>query len=296
MDHVVKIKKGLDIQLEGIPSPKTSNTPDSQLYAIIPDDFVGLTPKVIVKPGEKVLTGSPVIHDKTHPNIVVASPVSGEIVTIERGERRKVIKITIKPDASQQALEFGRFDLENMDSSEIKDLLLKSGIFAFIKQRPYDTAPRDIFVTAFDSAPLAPDYAFILKEEKQHFETGLKALNKLTSGKVYVGISQRQPIDVKNATSVIFDGPHPAGNVGIQINHRRHSMDDERSRRTLHRKTIRQRHRRLFSHSRRYRLRNRRPALRTHPYRRIHRFHHTRYGKSGRIRTTLYQRKCIDGG
>ena len=225
MDHVVKIKKGLDIQLEGIPSPKISNTPDSLLYAIIPDDFVGLTPKVIVKPGEKVLTGSPIIHDKTHPNIVVTSPVSGEIVTIERGERRKVIKITIKPDASQQDLEFGRFDLENMDSSEIKDLLLKSGIFAFIKQRPYDivanpdTAPRDIFVTAFDSAPLAPDYAFILKEEKQHFETGLKALNKLTSGKVYVGISQRQPIDVKNATSVIFDGPHPAGNVGIQINH-----------------------------------------------------------------------------
>ena len=194
MDHVVKIKKGLDIQLEGIPSPKISNTPDSQLYAIIPDDFVGLTPKVIVKPGEKVLTGSPIIHDKTHPNIVVTSPVSGEIVTIERGERRKVIKITIKPDASQQDLEFGRFDLENMDSSEIKDLLLKSGIFAFIKQRPYDivanpdTTPRDIFVTAFDSAPLAPDYAFILKEEKQHFETGLKALNKLTSGKVYVGI------------------------------------------------------------------------------------------------------------
>ena len=135
MDHVVKIKKGLDIQLKGIPSPKISNTPDCLLYAIIPDDFVGLTPKVIVKPGEKVLTGSPIIHDKTHPNIVVTSPVSGEIVTIERGERRKVIKITIKPDASQQALEFGRFDLENMDSSEIKDLLLKSGIFAFIKQR-----------------------------------------------------------------------------------------------------------------------------------------------------------------
>ena len=109
-------------------------------------------------------------------------PVSGEIVTIERGERRKVIKITIKPDASQQALEFGRFDLENMDSSEIKDLLLKSGIFAFIKQRPYDivanpdTTPRDIFVTAFDSAPLAPDYAFILKEEKQHFETDRKSV------------------------------------------------------------------------------------------------------------------------
>ena len=138
MDHVVKIKKGLDIQLEGIPSPKISNTPDSQLYAIIPDDFVGLTPKVIVKPGEKVLTGSPVIHDKTHSNIVVTSPVSGEIVTIERGERRKVIKITIKPDDSQQALEFRKFDLENIDSYENKTLKMKSTIYSYIKQQPYE--------------------------------------------------------------------------------------------------------------------------------------------------------------
>ena len=102
MDHVVKIKKGLDIQLKGIPSPKISNTPDSQLYAIIPDDFVGWAPIVIVKPGETVLTGSPIIHDKTHPNIVVTSPVRAEIVTIEQGERQKIIKITIKPNDSPQ--------------------------------------------------------------------------------------------------------------------------------------------------------------------------------------------------
>ncbi len=225
MDHVVKIKKGLDIQLQGIPSPRISEVPNSQLYAIIPDDFVGLTPKITVKPGDKVLAGTPIMHDKSHVDVTIVSPISGEITAIERGERRKVMKITIKPDSTQQSVEFGKLDLDSMNGDEVKALLLKSGTFAFIKQRPYDivanpdTTPRDIFVTAFDSAPLAPDYSFVLKEEMQHFETGLKALSKLTPGKVYVGVSAKQPIEVKNGTAVIFDGPHPAGNVGVQINH-----------------------------------------------------------------------------
>ena len=192
MDHVVKIKKGLDIQLQGIPSPRISEVPNSQLYAIIPDDFVGLTPKITVKPGDKVLAGTPIMHDKSHVDVTIVSPISGEITAIERGERRKVMKITIKPDSTQQSVEFGKLDLDSMNGDEVKALLLKSGTFAFIKQRPYDivanpdTTPRDIFVTAFDSAPLAPDYSFVLKEEMQHFETGLKALSKLTPGKVYV--------------------------------------------------------------------------------------------------------------
>ena len=190
MNHVVKIKKGLDIQLEGAPALEISNSTNSQLYAIIPDDFTGLTPKVDVKPGDKVLAGSPVMHDKTLTDVVVTSPVSGEVVAVERGERRKVMKITIKPDATQQAVEFGKVSPDTMQASDLKALLLKSGTFAFIKQRPYDiianpnTTPRDIFVTAFDSAPLAPDYAFVLKDEMHHLETGLKALARLTPGKV----------------------------------------------------------------------------------------------------------------
>ena len=225
MDHIVKIKKGLDIQLQGAPTPRISEAPSSPLYAIIPDNFVGLTPKIIVKPGDKVLAGTPILHDKSHIDMTVVSPVSGEIVAIERGERRKVMRIIIKPDANQDALSFGQPSLDSMSGDEVKALLLKSGTFAFIKQRPYDivanpdTTPRDIFVTAFDSAPLAPDYTFILKDEMQHFETGLKALSKLTPGKVYVGVSSKQPVEAKNGTSVIFDGPHPAGNVGVQINH-----------------------------------------------------------------------------
>ena len=136
MNHVVKIKKGLDIQLEGAPALEISNSTNSQLYAIIPDDFTGLTPKVDVKPGDKVLAGSPVMHDKTLTDVVVTSPVSGEVVAVERGERRKVMKITIKPDATQQAVEFGKVSPDTMQASDLKALLLKSGTFAFIKQRP----------------------------------------------------------------------------------------------------------------------------------------------------------------
>lgn len=225
MDRVVKIKKGLDIQLQGIPEPRISNAPDSELYAIVPDDFVGITPKVIVKPGDKVMAGSPIFYDKSRPDILVTSPVSGEIAAVERGERRKVMKITIKPDTAHQAVDFGKHSLGSMKGDEIKELLLKSGIFAFIKQRPYDivanpdTKPRDIFVTAFDSAPLAPSYSLILNQEKQHLETGLQALSKLTDGKVYVGVSVHDSIETTAGTVVAFDGPHPAGNVGVQINH-----------------------------------------------------------------------------
>ena len=225
MDHVVKIKKGLDIQLQGAPTLEISQSAESLLYAIIPDDFTGLTPKVDVKPGDRVLAGSPVMHDKTHTDVVVTSPVSGEVVAVERGERRKVMKITIKPDTKQEAVDFGKVSPDTASADDLKALLLKSGTFAFIKQRPYDiianpdTTPRDIFVTAFDSAPLAPDYAFILKEELHYLETGLKALAKLTPGKVYVGVSKRLPLALKNGEIVLFDGPHPAGNVGVQINH-----------------------------------------------------------------------------
>ncbi len=225
MNRVVKIKKGLDIQLQGIPEERISTAPVGELYAIVPDDFTGITPKVVVKPGEKVLVGSPLFHDKNHPEVLITAPVSGEVVAVERGERRKVLKITIKPEASQQALDLGKCNPDQASAEELKALLLRSGIFALIKQRPYDivanpdVAPRDIFVSAFDTAPLAPNYAFLLKEEMGHLEAGLKVLSKLTAGKVYVGTSATHTLAIKNAKVVAFDGPHPAGNVGVHINH-----------------------------------------------------------------------------
>ncbi len=225
MNRVVKIKKGLDIQLQGVPEARISTASVGELYAIVPDDFTGITPKVVVKPGEQVLAGSPLFYDKSHPELFVTAPVSGEVVAVERGERRKVLKITIKPEASQRALDLGKCNPDQASAEELKSLLLRSGIFALIKQRPYDivanpdVAPRDIFVSAFDTAPLAPNYTLLLKEEMEHLEAGLKALSKLTAGKVYVGTSAAQPLALKSATVVAFDGPHPAGNVGVHINH-----------------------------------------------------------------------------
>lgn len=225
MANVVKLKKGLDINLKGKPVSVVEEAAVSEYFAIIPDDFHGIIPKVVVKPGERVDAGTPLMYDKNRPEIKFVSPVSGEVVAVNRGERRKVLDITVKADAEQTYVEFGKQNVAELSGEQLKELLLRSGIFPFIKQRPYDVianpeiAPRDIFVTAWDTAPLAPDFNFVLKGEEADFQTGLDALGKLTSGKVYVGMSARKPVSVLNAEPVLFEGPHPAGNVGVQIQH-----------------------------------------------------------------------------
>ena len=225
MANVVKLKKGLDINLKGRPVNVVEEAAVSEYFAIIPDDFHGVVPKVVVKPGEHVDAGAPLMYDKNRPEVQFVSPVSGEVVAINRGERRKVLDITVKADTEQTYVEFGKKNVDDLTGEQIKDLLLQSGIFPFIKQRPYDVIanpevnPRDIFVTAWDTAPLAPDFNFVLKGDEINFQTGLDALRKLTSGKVYVGMSVSNPISVSNVESVLFEGPHPAGNVGVQIQH-----------------------------------------------------------------------------
>lgn len=225
MANVVKLKKGLDINLKGRPVNVVEEAAVSEYFAIIPDDFHGVVPKVVVKPGEHVDAGTPLMYDKNCPEIQFVSPVSGEIAAINRGERRKVLDITVKADTEQIYVEFGKKNVKDLTGEQIKDLLLQAGIFPFIKQRPYDVIanpeikPRDIFVTAWDTAPLAPDFNFVLKGDEINFQTGLDALRKLTSGKVYVGMSASNPISVSNVESVLFEGPHPAGNVGVQIQH-----------------------------------------------------------------------------
>ena len=195
MANVVKLKKGLDINLKGRPVNVVEEAALSEYFAIIPDDFHGVVPKVVVKPGEHVDAGAPLMYDKNRPEVQFVSPVSGEVVAINRGERRKVLDITVKADTEQTYVEFGKKNVDDLTGEQIKDLLLQSGIFPFIKQRPYDVIanpevnPRDIFVTAWDTAPLAPDFNFVLKGDEINFQTGLDALRKLTSGKVYVGMS-----------------------------------------------------------------------------------------------------------
>ena len=196
-------------------------------YALCPDDFTGVSPKVVVKEQEYVMAGGPLFIDKNHPEVKFVSPVSGVVTSVERGARRKVMSITVEAAAEQDFEEFGRKEVASMDAQAVKEALLESGMFAFVRQRPYDViadpsvAPRAIFVSAFDSSPLAPDFEFVLKGQEADFQTGLSALAKIA--KTYLGISVHQTSSAltgaKDVAVTVFDGPHPAGNVGVQINH-----------------------------------------------------------------------------
>ena len=227
MANLIKLRKGLDINLKGKATAEVVAVKEPGFYALIPDDFTGVTPKVVVKEQEYVMAGGPLFIDKNHPEVKFVSPVSGVVTSVERGARRKVMSITVEAAAEQDFQEFGKKDVAKMDAAAVKELLLESGMFAFFRQRPYDViadptvAPRAIFVSAFDSNPLAPDFEFALKGEEANFQTGLDALAKIA--KTYLSISVKQSAaaltQAKNVTVTVFDGPHPAGNVGVQINH-----------------------------------------------------------------------------
>jgi Na+-transporting NADH:ubiquinone oxidoreductase subunit A len=225
MVNVIKIKKGLDIHLKGKASEVMLQGRDSDAYALVPDVFDGISPKVVVKAGDKVKAGTPLMTDKLHPEMKFVSSVSGEVAAVNRGEKRKVLSIVVKPDATQSFEEFGVKDVSKMKPEEIKESMLAGGVWPFIRQRPYDfvaspdTAPRDIFVSTYYSAPLAPNFEFIVKGQENDFRTGLDALSKLTAGKVYVGVKAGSQLNVGSAERVEIDGPHPAGNVGVLINH-----------------------------------------------------------------------------
>ena len=226
MANLIKLRKGLDINLKVKAAEELVTVKEPGFYALVPDDFPGVTPKVVVKEQEYVMAGGPLFIDKNHPEVKFVSPVSGVVTSVERGARRKVMNIVVEAAAEQDYEEFGKQDVARMNADRVKELLLQSGMFAFIKQRPYDViadpavAPRAIFVSAFDSNPLAPEFEFALKGEEANFQTGLDALAKIA--KTYLGISVKQKsaalTQAKNVTITAFDGPNPAGNVGVQIN------------------------------------------------------------------------------
>ena len=225
MANVIKIKKGLDINLKGKASEVLLNGGKSESYAIVPDNYNGILPKVVARVGDKVKAGSVLMIDKNRPEIKFVSPVSGEVSAVNRGEKRKVLSIVVKSDAQIEYEDFGKKNVSSMKSEEVKEAILNAGMWSFIKQRPYDIVatpsetPRDIFVSAFYSAPLAPNFDFILKGQEADFQTGLDALAKLTTGKVYVGVRKGSAVNVKGVETVEVEGPHPAANVGVQINH-----------------------------------------------------------------------------
>ena len=227
MANIIRLRKGLDINLKGKAARTWVDVEEPKFYSLVPDDFWGVAPKVVVKEQEYVMAGGPLFVDKRHPELRVVSPVSGVVTSVERGARRKVLRIVVEAAEEQDIELFDVKDLNHASGEEVKTLLLESGLFAFIRQRPYDIVadptvqPRAIFVSAFDTNPLAPDFEFVLEGNEADFQTGLTALSKMAD--TYLGISATQTAaaltQAKNVTVNVFDGPHPAGNVGVQINH-----------------------------------------------------------------------------
>lgn len=227
MANVIRIRKGLDINLKGKATGELFNVKQPEIYALVPDDFHGVTPKVVVKEQEYVMAGGPLFVDKNHPEVKFVSPVSGVVTNVERGERRKLLSISVAAAEEQDFEDFGVKKVSELSGEQVKNALLGAGLFAFMKQRPYDviadpqSSPKSIFVSAFDSQPLAPDFEFVLKGQENDFQTGLDALSKMA--KTYLGLSVKQTVpaltQAKNVTIHVFDGPHPAGNVGVQIHH-----------------------------------------------------------------------------
>ncbi len=226
MHKQVKISKGLDINLKGKPAHKIADAPRSNKYVVKPTEFYGINPRLSVKTGDHVNAGDPLFYHKYIDRIKFTSPVSGTVEDIIRGEKRKILKIIIKPDATDTFKTFKVAKPESLSREQVLDLLLESGLFATIKQRPYDLIahpddqPKAIFISAYDSAPLGVDYAFVLKSKMKAFENGLKAVKKLTDGKVYLIVNGETATDFDKLNDVEIIkafGPHPVGNVSVSI-------------------------------------------------------------------------------
>jgi len=196
MSKDIRIKKGLDIKLVGEAEQKTTELQLGSVFAVKPDDFHGVIPKILAKEGTEVKAGEALFYSKSDERILFPSPVSGKVTEIVRGARRKVLAIKITADAQQEYKDFGKKDVDAMSGEEVKNHLFASGCWPFVKQRPYDVvanpnqAPKAIFVSAYASAPLAADYDFTLKGKEDQLQAAIDALAKLTDGKVHVSIGE----------------------------------------------------------------------------------------------------------
>ena len=230
MSKIVKLKKGFDLKLVGKAPLEFIQVAAATTFAIKPTDFPGIQrPKVLVNEGDTVKAGTPILLDKAMDQVIYASPVSGEVVEIKRGDKRKLLEIKILADATVSHEKSGALDL-NQDRAAIAEKLAASGVWPNLIQRPFgivanpaDT-PKAIFVSGFDTHPLAPEVPFLLQGEERYFQAGIDALVKLTSGKVHLNVDGSKAVPaiysgVKNAQVNQFSGPHPAGNVGTQIHH-----------------------------------------------------------------------------
>jgi Na+-transporting NADH:ubiquinone oxidoreductase subunit A len=225
MSQIVKISKGANIKLIGSAEKALGNIEIPASFAVCPTNFHGLIPKLSVKVGDKVKAGSPLFFDKYNEQIKFTSPISGEVTEIIRGAKRKILEVKLKADA---VLAYEQFEVIAASADDVKTALLNSGLWPFVKQRPYDIvanpadAPKAIHVTCIDSSPLAADYEFLIQGQEDVFQAGIDAIAKLTLGKVHLNVNANAGgafASAKNVQINKISGPHPAGNVGIQVHH-----------------------------------------------------------------------------
>lgn len=227
MVNTFKIKKGLDIRLKGKAAETVTDIPVGGVYAVSPEDFYGFKPRPVVKAGDKVKAGDPLFINKEAEEVKVVSPVSGTVKEIVRGQRRKLLRIEVEADCEQTYKEFPLKDVSAMDAAQIKALLLESGLFAFIRQRPFDIVanpqdtPKAIFVSLFSKMPLAQDFLFALKGREAYLKAGIEALSKIAPVRAGIDTGEADTwlSTLPGAEVYVFDGPNPSGNVGVQINH-----------------------------------------------------------------------------
>ncbi|WP_298884423.1 Na(+)-translocating NADH-quinone reductase subunit A [uncultured Polaribacter sp.] len=226
MSKDIRIKKGLDIKLVGSAEKTTTSVSLSSVYAVKPEDFHGITPKLVAKEGAEVKAGEVLFYSKSDERILFPSPVSGKVVEVIRGARRKVLAVKISADSTQEYKDFGTKDAASMSAEEVKNHLFASGCWPFVKQRPYDVvanpnqAPKAIFVSAYASAPLAADLDYTLAGKEAELQAAITAVSKLTEGKVHVSVGASSNSPLANLSGVEVhkvSGPHPSGNVSTQI-------------------------------------------------------------------------------
>ena len=224
-DIRIRIKKTINIRLKNAAPLEVLQAPLTDLFAIQPENFQGITPKLAVKVGDEVLVGDVLFFSKSNAQIKFTSPISGTIQEVKRGAKRKILAVIIKAKNKDVYKDFGKENLKNVNKEKIIEKLLQSGCWPFIKRRPYDIiaspeeSPRDIFISAFDTAPLAPNYNFIMKEQKESFQVGILVLSKIIGKKINVSTDEENSFldKLENINLYRVTGKHPAGNVGVQI-------------------------------------------------------------------------------
>lgn len=227
MSATIKVRKGLDIKIVG-EAAKNTVTISPRTYACKPIDFIGLFPKVLVQEGDRIKAGTPVYADKKQEQIIFTAPVSGTVHEIRRGPKRVLLEIVIEADSQNEYIDFGKADPNSLSRDQIVDKLLKSGVWPAIRQRPFSVIakpgdiPKAIFISAFDTNPLAPDFNYIIEGQEKAFQTGIDALLKLTTGKVHLNVqdhpaTSRIFLETRGVQLNRFTGPHPAGNISTQV-------------------------------------------------------------------------------